>query len=71
MSDDDNTPGEEGAEPKGEEPKGEERRRRRSGPVTKGGDKRAAKQFRTRVKTAVYAVPEEYRKVRYPIEDLL
>lgn len=52
MSDDDNTPGEEGAEPKGEEPKGEERRRRRSGPVTKGGDKRAAKQFRTRVKTA-------------------
>lgn len=28
------------------------RRRRRSGPVTKGGDARAAKQFRTRVKTA-------------------
>lgn len=27
--------------------------------------------IRTRVKTAVYAVPEEYRKVRYPIEDLL
>jgi len=31
---------------------GETRRRRSSGPVTKGGDKRAAKQFRTRVKTA-------------------
>lgn len=31
---------------------GEERRRRRSGPVTKGGDARAAKQFHTRVKTA-------------------
>ncbi|WP_019962008.1 RlmE family RNA methyltransferase [Woodsholea maritima] len=31
---------------------GEERRRRRSGPVTKGGDQRAAKQFRERVKTA-------------------
>ena len=31
---------------------GEERRRRRSGPVTKGGDQRAAKQLRTRVKTA-------------------
>lgn len=29
-----------------------ERRRRRSGPVTKGGDKRAARQVRTRVKTA-------------------
>ena len=29
-----------------------ERRRRRSGPVTKGGDARSAKQFRTRVKTA-------------------
>ena len=28
------------------------RRRRRSGPVTKGGDARAAKQLRTRVKTA-------------------
>ena len=31
---------------------GEKRRRRRSGPVTKGGDKRAAKQFFERVKTA-------------------
>jgi 23S rRNA (uridine2552-2'-O)-methyltransferase len=31
---------------------GEARRRRRSGPVTKGGDARAAKQFHTRVKTA-------------------
>ncbi|MFS2318866.1 RlmE family RNA methyltransferase [Maricaulis sp. D1M11] len=31
---------------------GDERRRRRGGPVTKGGDARAAKQFRTRVKTA-------------------
>jgi len=31
---------------------GGERRRRRSGPVTKGGDARAAKQFRERVKTA-------------------
>ncbi|KAA5804830.1 RlmE family RNA methyltransferase [Alkalicaulis satelles] len=30
----------------------EPRRRRRSGPVTKGGDARAAKQLRTRVKTA-------------------
>lgn len=30
----------------------EPRRRRRSGPVTAGGDKRAAKQLRTRVKTA-------------------
>ena len=30
----------------------EPRRRRRSGPVTKGGDKRAAKQFHTKVKTA-------------------
>ncbi len=29
-----------------------ERRRRRSGPVTKGGDARAAKQFHTKVKTA-------------------
>lgn len=36
----------------GEGEGGETRRRRRSGPVTKGGDKRAAKQFRTRVKTA-------------------
>ena len=37
-----------------QEPSEEEggRRRRRSGPVTKGGDARAAKQFRTRVKTA-------------------
>jgi 23S rRNA (uridine2552-2'-O)-methyltransferase len=32
----------------GEEP----RRRRRSGPMTKGGDSRAAKQFHTKVKTA-------------------
>jgi len=31
---------------------GEKRRRRRSGPVTKGGDARAAKQFHTKVKTA-------------------
>ena len=31
---------------------GEERRRRRSGPVKKGGDARAAKQFHTKVKTA-------------------
>ena len=30
----------------------DKRRRRRSGPVTKGGDARAAKQFHTRVKTA-------------------
>lgn len=35
-----------------DEGSGEKRRRRRSGPVTKGGDARAAKQFRTRVKTA-------------------
>lgn len=48
MSDDNN----ENDEP--QEPSEEEggRRRRRSGPVTKGGDARAAKQFRTRVKTA-------------------
>jgi len=43
MSDGDNG---EGGEKEGE------RRRRRSGPVTKGGDARAAKQFHTRVKTA-------------------
>lgn len=36
----------------GEGEGGEKRRRRRSGPVTKGGDARAAKQFHTRVKTA-------------------
>lgn len=47
MSDDNNNDGpEDEGEPK------EERRRRRGGPVTKGGDARAAKQFRTRVKTA-------------------
>ncbi|XBQ15469.1 MAG: RlmE family RNA methyltransferase [Oceanicaulis sp.] len=37
----------------GDDESGEgERRRRRSGPVKKGGDARAAKQFHTRVKTA-------------------
>lgn len=54
MSQDDheNGPGGPGGEG-GEEGAGDDkRRRRRSGPVTKGGDARAAKQFHTRVKTA-------------------
>ncbi|MEQ8405099.1 MAG: RlmE family RNA methyltransferase [Oceanicaulis sp.] len=38
--------------PKDDKDGGEKRRRRRSGPVTKGGDARAAKQFHTKVKTA-------------------
>ncbi|MGX6647525.1 RlmE family RNA methyltransferase [Maricaulaceae bacterium MS644] len=51
MSQDDHENGEGGQG--GEDGAGDDkRRRRRSGPVTKGGDARAAKQFHTRVKTA-------------------
>jgi 23S rRNA (uridine2552-2'-O)-methyltransferase len=54
MSDDDKTDENGSSEepPQDAKEAKEERRRRRSGPVTKGGDKRAAKQLRTRVKTA-------------------